>query len=505
MGTRGLVCYVHKGQRYVRYNHWDSYPSGLGLDLLGAIPTDPEAFQKWLEETRSFLENVTTEVDDDEWDLKELSRFAYPFANYPVGGIEWTYVHDLDRLSFSVDYEVHFRLDNLPPADEWLSYIALDGGDQDLLCITPRTPEQYRGEYVAFPYRSLSDTEIERKHFYDSRASDIRKIHPSTWLKPVSPNLANHEKLALLAAEGFIESRYSLLTNVHRSHYPADSFCFDDLAMDVLTAACHGGSTFTFDKDTAFRWTRDVFDKSQPVDASDRKRHDYYWFRGCLVSLAESLDREDHFKMEVAHVLKDFEGASKPFTAILWSIRHVAVLVMAEDGISLSDPIPVAAALGKNDENMYEGLKLIMHYLPMPVMESGNSPTCHLPFDIILRIIDFLDPETDDAFGKTSKAFRWELAKRPFFGSFRIISESREKMCFSTLDEVGRPVTLRLAPYGFKDNNDDHSGHGEEHMVAYRKPIHFVNNFRRDDDEYGRLRIANFFFTHGFRVFVHQA
>ncbi len=34
MGTRGFVGFVVDGTEKIAYNHWDSYPSGLGVDVL---------------------------------------------------------------------------------------------------------------------------------------------------------------------------------------------------------------------------------------------------------------------------------------------------------------------------------------------------------------------------------------------------------------------------------------------------------------------------------------
>src|SRR5687768_12201748 len=34
MGTRGFVGFVVDGTEKISYNHWDSYPSGVGLDVL---------------------------------------------------------------------------------------------------------------------------------------------------------------------------------------------------------------------------------------------------------------------------------------------------------------------------------------------------------------------------------------------------------------------------------------------------------------------------------------
>lgn len=61
MGTRGLFAYRYKGKiypgllalcddcvlgyYYTRYNHCDSYPDGLGQDLVNSIPVSQEEFE----------------------------------------------------------------------------------------------------------------------------------------------------------------------------------------------------------------------------------------------------------------------------------------------------------------------------------------------------------------------------------------------------------------------------------------------------------------------------
>jgi len=53
MGTRGLFGFHFKGRTKVTYNHFDSYPGGLGLDLLKELrELDPEAVRKAASGTR---------------------------------------------------------------------------------------------------------------------------------------------------------------------------------------------------------------------------------------------------------------------------------------------------------------------------------------------------------------------------------------------------------------------------------------------------------------------
>lgn len=46
MGTNGLWSVYFRGRYYIYYNHWDSYPEGLGEILIDQIPADPEQLQR---------------------------------------------------------------------------------------------------------------------------------------------------------------------------------------------------------------------------------------------------------------------------------------------------------------------------------------------------------------------------------------------------------------------------------------------------------------------------
>ena len=56
MGTRGYYVYRHNGRYFIYYNHYDSYPEGLGVEFLSGIPKNPEMFKRWLEEERHNLD-----------------------------------------------------------------------------------------------------------------------------------------------------------------------------------------------------------------------------------------------------------------------------------------------------------------------------------------------------------------------------------------------------------------------------------------------------------------
>ncbi len=138
----------------------------------------------WLAEKKLFLEQIEDVVDDDEdGDLpKVLSRSDYPPSTYYVliGDVMYTYLYDLDRMVFTMDEEVHLPLDDLPPFDEWVQYIAADGSGQR--CVAPWTPSVYRTLADAWMSRvkRLSSDEMEDLALYEGvNAPEI--IHASTW------------------------------------------------------------------------------------------------------------------------------------------------------------------------------------------------------------------------------------------------------------------------------------------------------------------------------------
>lgn len=81
MGTRGFLGFVVDGTEKIAYNHWDSYPDGLGLTVLAWLrETDLEA----LPERVRALEVVSDEVPPDDLQVAKLQRAG--FVNTDVGG-----------------------------------------------------------------------------------------------------------------------------------------------------------------------------------------------------------------------------------------------------------------------------------------------------------------------------------------------------------------------------------------------------------------------------------
>jgi hypothetical protein len=78
MGTRGFVGFVVDGTEKISYNHWDSYPCGVGLNVLEwlrGVVADNEDQQRELAKTLAAVDEDASPTDEQ---LKRFSEFHNP-------------------------------------------------------------------------------------------------------------------------------------------------------------------------------------------------------------------------------------------------------------------------------------------------------------------------------------------------------------------------------------------------------------------------------------------
>ena len=126
MGTCGYRVYRHNRRYFVCYNYRDSYPDGLGVEILHEIPVNAskEEFEQWV---RAIQENLDAQYENMK-DSDPDSAEEYVTDQQPQNDvfIEWIYEIDLDNLTFHVNSLPMFRLDNMPPSDIFLKSISCD-------------------------------------------------------------------------------------------------------------------------------------------------------------------------------------------------------------------------------------------------------------------------------------------------------------------------------------------------------------------------------------------
>jgi hypothetical protein len=170
MGTRGLYGIIVGEEQKLTYNHFDSYPSGLGADLLEFIKrndsdqlfedavalevidgeTPPTAAQKERARSVGTVDTDVSEQSENDWycllrgaqgDLRKTLDVGVMVdgANFANDSLfcEWGYVIDLDNRIFEVyrgfqeePHEGRFTK-NFNPADTHMFPPGYEGDDRD--------------------------------------------------------------------------------------------------------------------------------------------------------------------------------------------------------------------------------------------------------------------------------------------------------------------------------------------------------------------------------------
>ncbi|TDL16225.1 hypothetical protein BD410DRAFT_889928 [Rickenella mellea] len=182
MGTRGLYAYRHHKIYYIKYNGSDSYPRGLGAELVDKITADAEDFTEWLRSKRAFFDKEEDRLKNPEAGVDRFDGyFQFPSSSPPRKriDIDWTYTIDLDDNAFIIDMEIYFPLNNIPRDEyrcHWINCIGNDAYGDRCLCIAiPR-------EFAAIPSRPAPEPSTHGLVAYGNIESNLKLLPPSEWL-----------------------------------------------------------------------------------------------------------------------------------------------------------------------------------------------------------------------------------------------------------------------------------------------------------------------------------
>lgn len=297
--------------------------------------------------------------------------------------IEWTYTFDLDNLLFIVDSGAFFSLRNIAQksGEQWIPFIGNDCGGQR--CLSIDAPPELVGRFERIREIHLgSDPIPDMQHLLPTAP-----ISPSTWLNPSSLT-PHHRRLLLAQVNSTIAEAFSLLTMIQKYEpIEADIKAF---SITFLEAIVPNNQAIVVNRYSPRLAPRDKNPQSP-----------WLWYRGCLVLLTTKLDNDERFRVYVQAVVAKAKAQNREkCTAILWSIRHVAVVEISGDTVSHSDPIPLLAAYGTDEAGFLNALHLLWHYLPYPrwriaegseTIPSGAGDFGKLPIEIVTKIMAFTD------------------------------------------------------------------------------------------------------------------
>ncbi len=477
------------GYYYIKYNHFDSYPEGLGQDLVRAIPALEKKFEgqsfiriiryqyssssvEWLESQRKFCENV---VPSDMYDGYEKS--TSPPKNDLF--IEWTYTYDLDNLLFIVDSNAHFSLRGIAQKseDEWIQFIDTDARGNR--CLGLGTPPDLVGQFGRVAELFLGKDPIPTVGDFVPTST----ISPSIWSKPLT---RHHQRLMVAQVHATVAETYSILSTLTEAGV-------QDLAMPFLEAIVPNNQAIVLNCHSP---TLDIF------KAASGDRSPWFSYRGCLILLATHLDDNERYQVYVQAVAARAKAKNQDrCTALLWSIRHVAVVEISGDTVSHSGPIPLLAAYGSDEKGFTNALHLLWHYLPDPrwriVEEQSTSPGAgssnfgSLPTEIVLKIMMFTDQLHYPKYQFLSRNFFKLWWKHLRVGPYTILPDaeevaetSRSFRAYSADENV--PVQLQLKVlWGTHSENiwrSDEKPKGDEPSTIWWS-LHCREKERRDEKE----------------------
>ncbi|KAF8158023.1 hypothetical protein B0H34DRAFT_438639 [Crassisporium funariophilum] len=438
MGSRGYKVYHYLGWYHVTFYSQRSHPWALGLEVLSEIPRCPELYLDWLERRREQLEkdlDVYLKGDSKEVDANEhgngendiCCRIVTKHRPRNSSWIEWIYGLDLENELFLVDNQPLFRLDNMPPADTFLSAISLDSYGHR--AYNPaETPAQHRYDY----HQATSDPKLP-----DAALADGITTYPVHDVLGVPQEVQEVESLRIHVLQIMIGSvmrcdrtaamlRY-LKVSPPNSKVPV---ILSRVAVDIVRASIN---PLLFDSDGP----------GCSIQGPAAEAADFHWLRPdvCL-HITSNLHSESTAQECDSGILHEISllGTERPRTAVyavVFSFLHCFILRVDPDGTHQRTPIlsflpsfyattPYTdgiAALARFGFwlNQLPNTELAHHRTPSPPLQRISS----IPVEVWLLIAEHL-PRINDVQNmvyisrQSEKAARMVL-RYPHYGKMRFM------------------------------------------------------------------------------------
>ncbi|KAL4943355.1 hypothetical protein BDV06DRAFT_139357 [Aspergillus oleicola] len=255
MGTRGLLFVRCGGRYFVYYNHFDSYPQGLGEAIVAMIPADPDKYRVWLENLKAIYSRLCLQYESNvlcvspkfglpSADISPIERHSRSYRGLdtrliepptqalledPTNDIfiEWTYTIDLDHEIMAVDQAAFFNLRRLPHHPEWASYLKIDRRLRRVL--SRNTPL----DLIGAPKDSAKITDDQAKNRYESLQVETRM--PEVLRSFKSANTSRETILIRAISEAC--HKYRTLIDRFYREWKSTSFVFRELAFAILSIA----------------------------------------------------------------------------------------------------------------------------------------------------------------------------------------------------------------------------------------------------------------------------
>lgn len=330
MGTRGYRVTRFRGRYYCFYNNSNSFPEVLGKFIVSEIPTDPEAYQRWLANKHNealdwhmtlerFLcrkrvgyegdddaEEITDEVEEDAYDHPwGMDTCTLPDFRPMVNDlfIEWVYTIDLDKDVFTVDNGAHFRLNRIPalPTSTWINGLT-HGRRGDRLLLPSSVPEEAIADLkVELPSPAAGELEL-----YAKLDVQIVKAKGLSAFPPVQ----RHGPILRASIFHFFQAIHEAILSAILLGWNPDELIFREIAYAILSLA---SPSLNF--------------SMVPLQQISHKRATGY---ADLKNMIDKGERDEFLAhLGVGRHLEGFIPGSSPPSTMYW-FDHVLVYLVAE-------------------------------------------------------------------------------------------------------------------------------------------------------------------------------
>ena len=400
MGTRGYFVYRFRGRYYVLYNHYDSYPSGMGQWLVDQIPQDPEAYQSmtsttalyccanssivWLEGQRvkfakwdDVLEKEVLCIKDinlqaishynsgahrnEEFRLsalldERLEQNLIPCYKPPENdmNIEWVYIIDLDREVFTIDNGGHFKLDKIP-RDCWIESLALDS-DMQRLVLPSEVPSDCIASLISKP-----TLEVSGEGYEDHK---VEIVTPKGYQD--FPVKIRHGPLIL--SNLWCSLRFDIERTMAKTllGLTPEDFAFREIAFGIVSLAAGLMDSLLIRDYTRLSgpveqgWMG-LVDGEDPyghvtlvsklgygchaegIEPGSCPQENTFWFKGVLIQLTAQLNLPGVLRQATSDAVGVGRSQSQTptFDILLISIEHVVIVRVSGQCVQRTEPLPL--------------------------------------------------------------------------------------------------------------------------------------------------------------------
>ncbi|KAJ7198480.1 hypothetical protein GGX14DRAFT_525603 [Mycena pura] len=420
MGTRGYRVYRHKGRYYVYYNHYDSYPSGLGVQVLAEIPRgDEETYRAWIQELRDSLDRKLENLDDGN------GTFSIS-EERPQNDlwIEWIYELDLDHEVFLVDTHPLFALNNMPDSDELFC-----------ACIGFNS-YGHRGYSLSTPLQHIYNWKSEPPKIEDSVIADYA-ARQST---PDRVDLTISELLEVPTDIGDCEAvRIGLYEAIVGGNMQEHPFGINIRLLETVSERVDIPNYLLSWGEQVLRvvFERMLFGYDEEVELSSAPGLDLLWLaEDVCLRITTHLDDERNLKKNIIDIVDDIARQRNSNTVVygvLFSFFHCVVLEVDQRNGFRSTPalqfLPSLYATSSSTPGITAVVRLAYHTMaPFEIPGTENTfPSDHflqkLPLEVLEGIATNLGPSDLESLHLAAWIFKpaaFRMLRYPHINGYRL-------------------------------------------------------------------------------------